>query len=112
MDCLFCKIIEGSIPSEKIYEDDLVYAFSDIDPQAPKHFLVVPKTHIASIDEIDESHKELMGHIFLVISKIAKNMGLNNGYRVVNNIGEDGGQTVKHIHFHVLGGRSLNWPPG
>lgn len=112
MDCLFCKIIEGSIPSEKIYEDDIVYAFSDIDPQAPKHFLVVPKTHIASIDEIDESHKELMGHIFLVISKIAKDMGLNNGYRVVNNIGEDGGQTVKHIHFHVLGGRSLNWPPG
>lgn len=112
MDCLFCKIINGEIPSEKLYEDDLCYAFKDIDPKAPTHFLVVPKEHIKSADDLKENHKELIGHIFLVISEIAKDMGLHKGYRIVNNVGEDGGQTVSHMHFHVLGGRSLNWPPG
>ncbi len=112
MDCLFCKIINGEIPSEKLYEDDFCYAFKDIDPQAPTHFLVVPKEHIKSADELRANHKDIIGHIFLVISKIAKDLELKNGYRIVNNVGEDGGQTVEHMHFHVLGGRSLNWPPG
>ncbi|MGI5958449.1 MAG: histidine triad nucleotide-binding protein [Massiliimalia sp.] len=111
-DCLFCKIIAGEIPSKKIYEDDLCYAFYDIDPQAPVHFLVVPKAHISSADELTEETAPVVGHIFLVISKLAKELGLEKGYRIVNNIGEDGGQTVKHLHFHVLGGRSLAWPPG
>ncbi len=112
MDCLFCKIIAGEIPSTKIYEDELVYAFKDIDPQAPTHFLVVPKEHIANADELEESHRELIGHIYLVSSKLAREFGLEKGYRVVNNCKEDGGQTVDHLHFHVLGGRSMQWPPG
>ena len=107
MDCLFCKIIKGEIPSTKLYEDELVYAFRDIDPQAPTHFLVVPKEHITSADDLDENHKDLIGHIFLVAKKLCA-----EGYRIVNNCKEDGGQTVDHLHFHVLGGRSLNWPPG
>lgn len=111
-DCLFCKIIAGEIPSKKLYEDDLCYAFYDIDPQAPVHFLVVPKAHIASADQLNEETAPVVGHIFLVIKKLAGELGLTNGYRIVNNIGEDGGQTVKHLHFHVLGGRGLAWPPG
>ncbi|MDO5715409.1 MAG: histidine triad nucleotide-binding protein [Tissierellia bacterium] len=112
MDCLFCKIIQKEIPSTKIYEDDLVYAFEDVSPQAPVHFLIVPKEHISSIDDISENHKELIGHIFLVAKKIAAEKGLDKGYRIVNNCKADGGQTVDHLHFHVLGGRSLQWPPG
>lgn len=112
MDCLFCKIINGDIPSEKVYEDDLVYAFKDINPEAPVHFLIVPKEHIRSAYELDEEHKELIGHIFLVAKKVLKDMGIENGFRIVNNAREDGGQTVDHLHFHVLAGRSLNWPPG
>lgn len=112
MDCLFCKIIAGEILSNKIYEDDLIYAFYDIEPQAPVHFLVVPKEHIDSLDETKEVNKELLGHILLKISEIAKKLNLENGYRVVVNTKEDGGQTVNHLHFHVLGGRSLQWPPG
>ena len=112
MDCLFCKIINGDIPSEKVYEDDLVYAFKDINPEAPVHFLIVPKEHIKSAYELDEAHKELIGHIFLVAKKVLKDMGIENGCRIVNNAREDGGQTVDHLHFHVLAGRSLNWPPG
>lgn len=111
-DCLFCKIIEGEIPSKKVYEDDLVYAFDDIDPKAPVHFLIVPKKHIMNADELKEEDKDLIGHIFLTAKKICKEKGLERGYRVVNNCKEDGGQTVDHLHFHVLGGRSLNWPPG
>ena len=113
MDCLFCKIIAGDIPSNKVYEDDLVYAFRDIAPEAPVHILIVPKEHIASANEINEGNFQVVGHIFKVASEIAKNEGIaDGGYRIVNNCGEDGGQTVKHLHFHLLGGRSLQWPPG
>lgn len=112
-DCLFCKIINGEIPSSKVYEDDKVYAFNDIDPQAPVHFLVVPKTHISSALEIDDSNSDIVGHVFKVVAKLAKDMGFDKkGYRIVNNCGEDGGQTVGHIHFHVLAGRNIGWPPG
>ncbi len=111
MDCLFCKIISGEIPGKKIYEDEKVYAFYDINPQAPVHFLVVPKEHIKSCNELTSENAQIIGHIFLVIAKIAKDLGLEKGYRIVNNCGEDGGQTVEHIHFHVLGGKPLSWPP-
>ena len=112
MDCLFCKIIEGEIPSQCLYEDDKIYVFKDIDPQAPVHFLVIPKKHIDSLDTMDDEDGELIGYVFKKIRNLAKEQGLKDGYRVVNNIGEDGGQSVKHMHFHVLGGRSLQWPPG
>ena len=113
MDCLFCKIIAGEIPSQKVYEDELVYAFRDISPTAPVHVLIVPKEHIASANELTEENASIVGHIFAVAAKIAKDEGIaEGGYRIVNNCGEDGGQTVKHLHFHMLGGRSLAWPPG
>ena len=112
MDCLFCKIIEGEIPSQCLYEDDKIYVFKDIDPQAPVHFLVIPKKHIDSLDTMADENAELIGYVFKKIRDLAKEQGLKDGYRVVNNIGEDGGQSVKHMHFHVLGGRSLQWPPG
>lgn len=112
-DCIFCKIIKGEIPSEKLYEDDMVLAFNDVSPQSPTHILVIPKKHISSANDIKDENKEVIGHIFSVISKIAKEKGFADaGYRVVNNCGEDGGQTVGHIHFHVLAGRNLQWPPG
>ncbi len=112
-DCLFCKIINGEIPSNKVYEDELVYAFYDIDPKAPTHFLVVPKEHISSALEIDDKNAHIVGHVFKVVSKLAKEMGFaDDGYRIVNNCGKDGGQTVGHIHFHILAGRNLGWPPG
>jgi len=111
-NCLFCKIAAGQIPSNKIYEDDKVLAFYDIDPQAPVHFLVIPKEHIGSADEIDGTNSAIVAHVFEVIAKIAKELKLEKGYRIVNNCGEDGGQTVGHLHFHVLGGRLLAWPPG
>ncbi len=112
MDCLFCSIINGSIPSTKVYEDDAVYAFLDIEPQAPFHAIIVPKQHIKSADEINADNSMLIGRIFEAAAKIAKENGLDNGYRIVNNCGEQGGQTVGHIHFHLLGGRMLAWPPG
>lgn len=113
MDCLFCKIISGEIPSAKVYEDDLVYAFRDIEPQAPVHILIIPKEHISSANELNEENCSVVGHIFSVAAKIAKEEKIaEGGYRIVNNCGEDGGQTVKHLHFHMLGGRSLAWPPG
>jgi histidine triad (HIT) family protein len=111
-DCLFCKIIKKEIPSTIVYEDEKVLAFSDVNPVAPVHILVVPKTHIKSLQEAQDNDKELIGHIIITCSKIAKDKGLKNGYRVVNNCGEEGGQTVGHIHFHLLGGRNLTWPPG
>ena len=112
-DCLFFKIIKGEIPSNKVYEDELVYAFYDIDPKAPTHFLVVPKEHISSALEIDDKNAHIVGHVFKVVSKLAKEMGFaDDGYRIVNNCGKDGGQTVGHIHFHILAGRNLGWPPG
>ncbi len=112
MDCLFCKIACGGIPSNKVYEDEKVYAFYDIDPQAPIHFLVIPKEHIQSADCIDENNSFIVAHVFEVVAKIAKELNLENGYRIVTNVGEDGGQSVKHLHFHVLAKRSLAWPPG
>lgn len=111
-DCLFCKIIAGEIPSNKVYEDDVCYAFYDIDPQAPVHFLVVPKEHISGPSAVSEQNCAVVGHIYAVIAKLAGELGLKNGYRVVANDGADGGQTVGHLHFHVLAGRSLAWPPG
>ena len=111
-DCLFCKIVAGEIPSTKIYEDDSVYAFADIDPQAPFHAIIVPKEHIASAAEINENNSHLIAKIFEAIAKIAKEENLADGFRVVNNCGKDGGQTVGHIHFHLLARRNLQWPPG
>ena len=108
MNCIFCKIINGEIPSAKVYEDEYVYAFRDINPQAPVHVLVVPKLHIASADEVNGENSIYVSKIFEAISLIAKNEGLKNGYRVITNIGEDGCQSVKHLHFHVLGGKKLS----
>ena len=110
-DCLFCKIAQGQIPSSKIYEDEVCYAFSDIDPQAPTHFLVIPKMHIASVAEITEDNAAVVAHMLAVISKVTKELGLES-YRVVSNIGEQAGQSVPHLHFHVLSGRDMTWPPG
>lgn len=107
MDCLFCKIIAGDIPSAKVYEDELVYAFRDIAPQAPTHILVVPKVHIADCNDVTAGNSAVVAHIFEVIPAIAKAEGLENGYRVVSNCGEDAGQTVQHLHFHILGGKKL-----
>lgn len=110
-DCLFCKIVRGDIPSSKVYEDDLCYAFYDIDPQAPIHFLVVPKTHIPSVAGVDQGNEAVVGHIFAVIASLTKELGLES-YRVVSNIGARAGQSVPHLHFHVLAGRDMTWPPG
>ena len=112
MSCLFCKIVEGSIPSAAIYSDDLCYAFADINPHAPVHVLIVPREHIVSLAEAGEHHPALLGHLLFVAAKIAREKGLDAGYRVVINTGADGGQTVDHLHLHLLGGRSLSWPPG
>lgn len=112
MDCLFCKLIAGEIPSKKLYEDDTVLAFYDIAPQAPVHFLVIPKAHIQDVDAVTPENSAIVGHIFEVIAKLSKELGLANGYRVCSNIGTDGQQTVPHLHFHVLAGRLLAWPPG
>ena len=107
MNCLFCKIIAGDIPSTKVYEDDAVLAFRDIAPQAPTHILVIPKTHIPSVDGITAENSAVVAHIFEVIPQIAKAEGLKDGYRVVSNCGDHAGQTVKHLHFHILGGKQL-----
>ena len=111
-DCLFCKIIKGDIPSTKVYEDEFVYAFLDIDPKAPFHAIVIPKEHISSADEINGENSMLIAKVFEAIAKISKQENLEKGYRVVNNCGEQGGQTVHHIHFHLLARRNLQWPPG
>ena len=107
MSCLFCKIIAGEIPSTKVYEDELVLAFRDIAPQAPTHILVIPKVHIPSVDGVTAENSAVVAHIFEVIPRIAKAEGLENGYRVVSNCGADAGQTVPHLHFHILGGKTL-----
>lgn len=113
MSCIFCKIVAGEIPSKKLYEDDKILAFYDISPEAPVHFLVIPKEHIKSANEIKEDNVSIVSHIFLVINKLVKELNIDEtGYRIVNNCGKDGGQTVDHIHFHVLGQRDLKWPPG
>lgn len=107
-DCLFCKIIAGDIPSTKVYEDDLVYAFRDINPQAPTHILVIPKVHLSSVNDVTAENSSIAGHIFAVIPQIAAAEGLTGGYRVVSNCGADAGQTVHHLHFHILGGKELS----
>lgn len=111
-DCLFCKIVKGEIPSTKVYENEWVYAFLDIDPQAPFHAIVIPKEHIKSAAEISGENSFLVAKVFEAIAEIAKQENLQKGFRVVNNCGEDGGQTVGHIHFHLLARRNLSWPPG
>ena len=112
-DCLFCKIIAGDIPSEKVFEDDNVYAFRDITPVAPFHTLIIPKKHIAMINDLDDQDAETMGQLFITAKKIAKQEGFSDeGYRTVMNCGEAAGQTVFHVHLHLLAGRELSWPPG
>jgi histidine triad (HIT) family protein len=112
MSCLFCKIVDGSIPSTAVYEDELCYAFADIHAQAPVHILVAPRQHIVSLAECSQSDRALLGHLLWAAAQIARDKSLGKGYRVVINTGEDGGQTVDHLHVHLLGGRPLTWPPG
>ncbi|MCI5578103.1 MAG: histidine triad nucleotide-binding protein [Oscillospiraceae bacterium] len=107
MDCLFCKIIAGEIPSTKVYEDDECLAFRDIAPQAPTHILIIPKKHIGGVDEITEENAAVVAHIFTKIPEIARKEGLTDGYRVVSNVGKNGCQSVRHLHFHILGGKQL-----
>jgi histidine triad (HIT) family protein len=111
-DCLFCKIAAGEIPAERVYEDDDLIAFQDISPQAPVHVLVVPRRHLASLEEAVEEDAALLGRILLAIRRLARELGVESGYRVVNNCGASAGQSVFHIHFHLLGGRPMGWPPG
>lgn len=110
--CLFCRIVRGEIPAKKVYEDESVLAFYDIDPKAPVHFLLIPKKHISSSDDIGSENSKVIAHIFEVIAKLSKKLKFTDGYRIVNNCGDTAGQTVKHIHFHVLSGRDFSWPPG
>lgn len=113
MDCIFCKIAVGEIPSRKVYEDEKILAFYDLDPQAPVHVLIIPKAHIASANDITAENSAIIAYLFEKAAQLAKELGLaENGYRIVNNCGEEGGQTVRHLHFHLLGGRSMKWPPG
>jgi histidine triad (HIT) family protein len=111
-DCLFCKIVAGNIPAKRVYEDDLCLCFADINPQAPTHLLIIPKEHIASQAHAEEAHATLLGHMMSKAAEVARSKELNRGYRVVINTGEDGGQTVDHLHLHLLGGRHMSWPPG
>ena len=112
MDCVFCSIVAGKIPSTPVYQDELVYAFPDLHPQAPVHVLIVPREHIRSLDDSDAEKRALLGHLLGSAVEVARQKGLGSGYRVVVNTGENGGQTVDHLHLHLLGGRSMHWPPG
>ncbi|GGH02052.1 histidine triad nucleotide-binding protein [Silvibacterium dinghuense] len=112
MDCIFCKIAAGEIPSKQLYSDETVYAFADIDPKAPFHALIIPREHIGSLAEAAGHHKAVLGHMHVTAAGLAREHGLDNGYRVVINTGPDGGQTVSHLHLHLLGGRPMAWPPG
>ncbi len=113
MDCLFCSIAEKKIPSTILFEDKDFLAFKDINPEAPVHILLIPKKHISSLDEVKEEDLDILSGIYSIIQKIAMEQGISKkGYRVITNVGEEGGQTVNHLHFHILGGRSLQWPPG
>ncbi|PKK38767.1 HIT family hydrolase [Clostridiaceae bacterium JG1575] len=113
MDCLFCQIARKEVPAEIIHEDEFCVAFNDINPAAPVHFLVIPKKHIVSVADITAEDEAVLGHMLKTIAILANDKGLNErGYRVVSNIGEDGQQTIPHLHFHVIGGRSMTWPPG
>ena len=107
-NCIFCKIVNREIPSTRIYEDRRIIAIKDLRPQAPVHVLFIPKDHIPSADSLDESNSDIVAHIFSVIPRVAAELGLRNGYRIINNCGEDGGQTVKHLHFHLIGGKKLD----
>ncbi len=111
-DCLFCKVVAGKIPAKKVYEDERVFVFEDIKPQAPTHVLVVPKKHVVGLDQANEADTEIIGYCQLVAAKIARERGLENGFRTVYNVGPDAGQTVFHLHLHLLGGRRMSWPPG
>lgn len=111
-DCLFCKIAKGEIPSTKVYEDDFVFGFCDIAPQAPYHYVFIPKQHITSAAEIDEGNSDVVAKIFTAMAKVAKEKKFTKGYRIVSNIGKDGGQTVLHLHFHLTAGRPFTWPAG
>ncbi|MBC8322503.1 MAG: histidine triad nucleotide-binding protein [Candidatus Marinimicrobia bacterium] len=112
-NCLFCKIIAGEIPSDKVFENDKIFAFRDIDPKAPTHILIIPKEHITTTNDLNVSHKTLVGEIMLTAKEIAEQEGIaDSGYRTVFNCNRDGGQAVYHIHLHLLGGRQMNWPPG
>jgi histidine triad (HIT) family protein len=113
MDCLFCRIVAKNIPADILYEDDQVVAFRDINPQAPTHILIIPRQHIATLNAIESEHDSLLGHMVLTAKKLAAQEGISeNGYRLIMNCNDDGGQTVFHIHMHVVGGRRLSWPPG
>ena len=109
MDCLFCRIIAGEIPSDKVFEDDMVYAFKDIEPVAPVHYLIVPKVHISGASEINSQNSEYVAHIFEVAAQIAEKEGFSDGYRVITNCGDDARQSVHHLHFHVLAGKKMGW---
>ena len=111
-DCIFCMIADKQIPSKIAYEDEKILAFHDLEPQAPVHVLIIPKEHIASLDDVQDEDQELMGYIMTKVKVVAEQVGLDNGYRVVINTGEDGMQTVKHLHVHLLGKRKMTWPPG
>jgi histidine triad (HIT) family protein len=112
-NCLFCRIVADEIPSTKVHEDDLVVAFRDIAPRAPTHILVIPRDHIASAADLTEEHAEMLGRLFAVAARIARDEGIvDGGYRLVSNVGRWGGQTVDHLHVHLLGGRPFTWPPG
>jgi len=114
MDCIFCKIVQGTIPADIVYEDEEIICFRDLNPQAPIHVLIIPKEHITSLDEVtgSEGHRALLGHLVAKVREIAVMLELGNGYRLVCNCGTDGLQTVEHLHFHLLGGRRMEWPPG
>jgi len=112
MSCLFCKIVSGAIPATRIYEDDQTLAFPDINPQAPVHILIIPKNHLASLAHAAQEYEATLGHLLYTAGEIARAQNLTNGYRLVINTGPDGGQTVDHLHIHLLGGRPMHWPPG
>jgi histidine triad (HIT) family protein len=111
-DCLFCKIVAGAIPAKRVFEDELSLCFADINPQAPTHLLLIPKEHIASTAHAKREHAALLGHLVAKAAQVARTAGLARGYRIVINTGADGGQTVDHLHLHLLGGRHMTWPPG
>ena len=111
-DCLFCKIVSGGIPARRVFEDELCLCFADINPQAPTHLLIIPKEHIASTAQTEKEHAPLLGHMVAKAAEMARAAGLDGGYRIVINTGPDGGQTVDHLHLHLLGGRQMTWPPG
>lgn len=111
-DCLFCRIVAGTIPAKRLFEDDRALAFADIDPKAPTHLLIIPKEHLSSLAHAANDHSALLGHLVFVATELARSHELDQGYRLVVNTGEDGGQTVHHLHLHLFGGRHMGWPPG